>query len=322
MVKVSKLTKRFGPKFALQDVSFTINKGEIVGLLGLNGAGKSTLMNIITGYLSPTGGSVMVGGHDVVQEPLAVKTLVGYLPEQPPLYMDMTVEEYLYFVWQLYRKKGNGRQCIHQVMEMAGVAHVCKRMIRNLSKGYRQRVGIAQAILPQPQVLVLDEPSVGLDPTQVMEIRALIREMAQNMTVILSSHIISEVQQVCSRVLVLNSGRLIADDAPENLARHTRGRQCVMLRIQGKKDQIQPVLSAIPSLVRLEFAGEKETGSADFLLEGSDERDIRVDVFEALSAARLPLLYAYGGELSLEEVFFQLLSQTGKEVQHESHIPS
>lgn len=320
MIEVSKLTKRFGSKFALQDVSFSINKGEIVGLLGLNGAGKSTIMNIITGYLSPTSGMVMVGGHDVVQESLAVKMLVGYLPEHPPLYMDMTVEEYLYFVWQLYRKKGDAKQCIHQVMEMTGVAQVCKRLIRNLSKGYRQRVGIAQAILPQPQLLILDEPSVGLDPTQVMEIRALIREMARNMTVILSSHIIYEVQEICSRVLVINNGKLIADDAPENLAKLKRNEQCIMLRVQGKKDQIQSVLSTIPSLVRLEFEGEKEMGSADFLLEGSKKRDVRVDVFEVLSAARLPLLYSYSAELSLEEVFFQLLNQTGKEVQYESHI--
>lgn len=307
MIEVSGLTKKYGSKQALQDVSFRIDEGEIVGLLGLNGAGKSTTMNIITGYLGPTSGRVVVGGHDVVHEPLAVRALVGYLPEQPPLYMDMTVEEYLHFIWELYRKKGSGKQRIAQVMDMTGLAHVRGRLIRNLSKGYRQRVGIAQAILPEPKVLILDEPSVGLDPTQIVEMRTLIRDVAQNMTVILSSHILSEVQAVCSRVLVLNGGRLIADDTPENLAGLMHNKQRVVLRVQGEKEAIHTALSTIPEVQRLEYVGEKELGSVDFLVEGSDGRDVRVDAFEALSAAKLPLLYTYGGELSLEEVFLQLV---------------
>lgn len=309
MIEIRGLTKKYGPKIALQDVSFSIGEGEIVGLLGLNGAGKSTTMNIIAGYLGPTDGTVLVGGHDVVQESLEVRRLVGYLPEQPPLYMDMTVEEYLRFVWALYRKKGNRKERIDQVMDMTGIAHVRGRLIRNLSKGYRQRVGIAQAILPNPKVLILDEPSVGLDPTQIVEMRALIRDVAQNMTVILSSHILSEVQAVCSRVLVLNGGRLIADDTPENLAGLMHNRHHVTVRVQGQKEDVQSALETIPCLTSITYVGEKELGTADFMLEGSEERDVRVDAFEALAAAHMPLLYTYGGEMSLEKEFLRLVDR-------------
>lgn len=309
MIEIRGLTKKYGPKIALQDVSFSIGDGEIVGLLGLNGAGKSTAMNIIAGYLSPTDGTVLVGGHDVVQESLEVRRLVGYLPEQPPLYMDMTVEEYLRFVWALYRKKGNRNGRIGQVMDMTGITHVRGRLIRNLSKGYRQRVGIAQAILPNPKVLILDEPSVGLDPTQIVEMRTLIRDVAQNMTVILSSHILSEVQAVCSRVLVLNAGRLIADDTPENLSGLMHNRHRVTIRVQGPKEDIQSALKTIPCLLNITYVGEKELGTADFMLEGSAERDVRVDAFEALAAAHLPLLYTCGGDMSLEKEFLRLVDR-------------
>lgn len=309
MIEIRGLTKKYGPKTALQDVSFSIGECEIVGLLGLNGAGKSTTMNIIAGYLGPTDGTVLVGGHDVVQESLEVRRLVGYLPEQPPLYMDMTVEEYLRFVWALYRKKGNRKERIDQVMDMTGITHVRGRLIRNLSKGYRQRVGIAQAILPNPKVLILDEPSVGLDPTQIVEMRALIRDVAQNMTVILSSHILSEVQAVCSRVLVLNGGRLIADDTPENLAGLMHNRHHVKVRVQGQKEDVQSALETIPGLTCLTYVGEQELGTADFMLEGSEERDVRVDTFEALAAAHMPLLYTYGGEISLEKEFLRLVDR-------------
>ena len=309
MIEVNALSKKYGSKQALQDVSFRIGEGEIVGLLGLNGAGKSTTMNILAGCLGPTSGSASINGHDVITDARAARALVGYLPEQPPLYMDMTVQEYLRFVWHLYRGRGSGEARIAHVMQMTGVYQVRARLIRNLSKGYRQRVGIAQAILPDPRVLILDEPSVGLDPTQILEMRSLIREVSQNMTVILSSHILQEVQAVCSRVLVLNEGRLIANDTPQNLASLLHGKRRTVLRVQGGQVEIASALEKIPGVLRIECVGQKECGSWDFLVEGAAERDVRVDAFEALAGARLPILYTYGGETSLEDVFLQLLER-------------
>lgn len=303
------LTKKYGATIALRDVSFSVGEGEIVGLLGLNGAGKSTTMNILTGYLGATSGTARIAGYDVLRDSRKVRALVGYLPEQPPLYMDMTVDEYLRFVWQIYKKRGDGRARMDRVAEMTGIAKVRGRLIRNLSKGYRQRVGVAQAILPEPKVLILDEPTVGLDPTQIIEMRALIREVARDTTVILSSHILSEVQAVCSRVLVLNQGRLIADDAPERLADLVHGKQRAALRVRGERDAVETALKAIPGVRTVELLGQKELGSVDFLVEGADGRDVRVDAFEALSSAKLPLLYTYGSELSLEEVFLRLIER-------------
>ena len=306
MIEVRGLTKRYGRKLAIQDVSFAIGQNEIVGLLGLNGAGKSTTMNIISGYIGPTSGDVRIGDCDILQDSRRARALVGYLPEQPPLYGDMTVEEYLRFVERLYRRRAD-RAHMDRVLEMTGLSGVRGRLIRNLSKGYRQRVGVAQAILPEPRVLVLDEPCVGLDPTQIIEMRTLIRTVSQEMTVILSSHILTEIQAVCSRVLVLNEGRLIADDSPEHLASRMHGRRRTQLRVQGEMEEIRAALANIPGVTRIECAGQREYGSWDFSVEAAGERDVRVDAFEALSAAHLPILTAGTGEGSLECAFIELL---------------
>ncbi len=306
LVEANGLTKRYGRKLAIQDVSFSIGQNEIVGLLGLNGAGKSTTMNILAGYIGPTSGTVRIGDCDLFQDSKRARALVGYLPEQPPLYGDMTVEEYLRFVEKLYCKSS---ECAHmnQVLEMTGLSGVQGRLIRNLSKGYRQRVGVAQAILPRPRVLILDEPCVGLDPTQIIEMRALIRTIVHEMTVILSSHILSEIQAVCSRVLVLNNSRLIADDSPERLSSRMHGRHRTQLRVQGEMEQIRTVLAGIPGVTRIECVGQREWKSWDFSVEAEGERDVRVDAFEALAAARLPILSAGTGEGSLESAFIDLL---------------
>ena len=306
MIEVSHLTKKYGHRLAVEDVSFAVADGGICGLLGPNGAGKSTMMTILTGYLAATSGQVTVAGHPLPEEADAAKKCVGYLPEQPPLYGDMTVEEYLHFVERLYRKRP-GRAHMNQVLEMTGLTGVRGRLIRNLSKGYRQRVGVAQAILPGPRVLILDEPCVGLDPTQIIEMRSLIRTVSQEMTVILSSHILSEIQAVCSRVLVLNNGRLIADDSPERLASRMHGRHRTQLRVQGEMEQIRAALAGIPGVTRIECAGQREWKSWDFSVEAAGERDVRVDAFEALAAAGLPILTAGTGEGSLENAFIELL---------------
>ncbi|HSK69886.1 MAG TPA: ABC transporter ATP-binding protein, partial [Candidatus Limnocylindria bacterium] len=226
MIEATGLSKRYGKKEALRNVSFHVAEGEVVGLLGLNGAGKSTTMNILTGYIGATSGTVRIAGLDVVAEAREARRIVGYLPEQPPLYPDMTVEEYLRFVWRLYQgDRGGRRAAVEKALERTSLTHVRGRLVRNLSKGYRQRVGIAQAILPSPRVLILDEPTIGLDPSQILEVRTLVGEVARGATVILSSHILGEIQAVCSRVLVLNEGRLIADNTPQELAGLLHGGQ-------------------------------------------------------------------------------------------------
>ncbi len=312
MIEVSGLSKKYGDKTALEDVSFSVGEGEIVGLLGLNGAGKSTTMNILAGYIGATSGAVRIAGLDILEQARAVRALVGYLPEQPPLYGEMTVTEQLRFVHRLYGRRGDCAANMERVMHMTGIFEVRGRLIRNLSKGYRQRVGIAQAILPRPKVLILDEPSVGLDPTQVVEMRALIREVAQDTTVILSSHILSEVQAVCGRVLVLNRGRLIADDTPGHLAEIMHGKRRVAVRVLGEEQAVRAALESIEAVASVTCAGHRELGTVDFVVEGAQERDVRVDVFEALARAGLPLLCTYGSELSLEEVFLRLVESDAK----------
>jgi len=307
VIEAVALTKRYGAKLALNGVSFSVAANEVVGLLGLNGAGKTTTMNILAGYLGASSGTARIAGYDVVENSMEARKLVGYLPEQPPLYLDMTVEEYLRFVFKLYRLEGSMSQRIARVSELTGIADVRGRLIRNLSKGYRQRVGIAQAVLPEPKVLILDEPTVGLDPTQIIEIRQLIREVARDTTVILSSHILTEVQAVCSRILVLHRGRLVADDTGEGLAEKVHGKSRVTARARGAEDEVLTALRRIPGLLRLESLGARELGTTDFACEGAEGRDLRVDVFEALAAANLPLLYTYGSECSLEEVFLRVI---------------
>ena len=312
MVEVTALSKKYGDKTALKDVSFRVGEGEIVGLLGLNGAGKSTTMNILAGYIGATSGTVRIAGLDILEQARAVRAMVGYLPEQPPLYGEMTVTEQLQFVRRLYGRGADGAVRMEEVMRMTGIFEVRGRLIRNLSKGYRQRVGIAQAILPRPKLLILDEPTVGLDPTQVVEMRALIRQVACDTTVILSSHILSEVQAVCGRVLVLNRGRLIADDTPGRLAQVMHGKRRVAVRVRGEDQAVRAALEGIACVESVECVGQQELGAVDFIVEGAQERDVRVDVFEALSRANLALLHTYASELSLEEVFLRLVESDAK----------
>lgn len=306
MIETRHLTKRYGATAALDDVSFTVPKGQVLGLLGLNGAGKSTTMNIIAGCLAPTEGQVLVAGVDMAREPAKAKRHIGYLPEIPPLYVDMKVGEFLTFVHGLKKLKGDRKAAVSAAAERAGVGHVLGRLIRNLSKGYRQRVGLAAALLGDPEVLILDEPTVGLDPTQIIEIRNLIAQLGRERTVILSSHILTEVQSVCERVIVLDRGRVVADDMPQRLEQSMRG-GCLSLLVEGAPEAVLPVLEAVPAIGAVRCLDQREDGVWAYEAQGREGADIRRDLFFALSGAGLPLLASHGAGATLEEVFLRLV---------------
>lgn len=311
MLTVEGVSKRFGPTVAVQDLSFTVEQGEIFGLLGPNGAGKTTTLRLITGYMPPTTGRIKVAGFDVATAPLAVKQRLGYLPENPPLYPELTVREYLGFAASLkgLRRQGLVRE-VARVMEEAGVADVAGRLIGNLSRGYRQRVGLAQALLGSPELLVLDEPTVGLDPVQIAEMRRLIKELAVQHTVILSSHILPEVNQLCQRVLILNQGRIAAQGTPASLAAATGGRQ-LEVTVKGPVAEVAALLAALPGVrtVRQADGRPGQEPAATYFLELLPGEDVREELFFALAARGWPLLEMRRHQLSLEEVFLQLVTE-------------
>lgn len=310
MIEVSHLTKRYGNHLALSDLSFTIPNGQIYGLLGPNGAGKSTTMNILTGCLAATSGEVRIDGVDIFEDPMAAKRHLGYLPEQPPVYMDRTPWEYLRFV---ARAKGvkNLAQEVDRVMDLTQIADVRDRLIRNLSKGYRQRVGIAQAILGDPDIIILDEPTVGLDPRQITEIRELIQKLGENKTVILSSHILGEVQAVCERLLILSKGKLVACDTPANLEKQMSSASALEIDVCASAEQAEKLLSRLPNVQS--FKGKGTADRCQIRLETEKEHleDLSKAVFFALAEARTPILAMTPTKASLEDIFLELTE--GKE---------
>ena len=309
MIEVSGLTKTYGNKRGITDISFTINEGEIVGFLGPNGAGKSTTMNVITGYLSATAGAAKVAGIDILENPLEAKKHIGYLPQDPPLYLDMTVEEYLNFIYDIkgVKKEDESRKAhIDRICEMVGITQVRSRVIGNLSGGYKQRCGLAQALVGDPDVLILDEPTVGLDPKQIIEIRNVIKDLGRNRTIILSTHILQEVSAVCERVLVINNGRLVADDTPTHLSALLTGEHKLEYRIAGPKDKIVQVLRSVDGVKVVTPTIEAEPGAFEYLVESAEHLDVRKLIFSALSRAGYPVLLLKNQDLSLEDVFIQL----------------
>ena len=309
MIEVSGLTKTYGNKRGITDISFTINEGEIVGFLGPNGAGKSTTMNVITGYLSATAGAAKVAGIDILENPLEAKKHIGYLPQDPPLYLDMTVEKYLNFIYDIkgVKKEDESRKAhIDRICEMVGITQVRSRVINNLSGGYKQRCGLAQALVGDPDVLILDEPTVGLDPKQIIEIRNVIKDLGRNRTIILSTHILQEVSAVCERVLVINNGRLVADDTPTHLSALLTGEHKLEYRIAGPKDKIVGVLRSVDGVKVVTPTIEAEPGAFEYLVESAEHLDVRKLIFSALSRAGYPVLLLKNQDLSLEDVFIQL----------------
>lgn len=300
MIKITNLTKRYGPKEAVRGISFEVKKGEIVGFLGPNGAGKSTTMNVLTGYLSASGGSASIAGFDVLDDAIEARRHIGYLPEQPPLYFDMTVDEYLNFVYELKSAKQPRKRHLDHICELVGLSHVRRRLIKNLSKGYKQRVGIAQALVGDPDVLILDEPTVGLDPNQIVEIRNLIKNLGETRTVILSTHIIPEVAAVCERVIVINDGLIVADDKTENLMHNIGGENKFSAQVDGDPAKIVDVLRGVEGVTDVAY----DNGS--FILTADEGADIRKNVFYAAAEADLPLLSFAPVDVSLEAVFARL----------------
>lgn len=310
MIEIKNLTKKYGQIKAVDDVSFRVEKGEILGFLGPNGAGKSTTMNILTGYLPSTAGTAKVCGYDVMENPREVKKHIGYLPEQPPLYTDMTVNDYLNFVsdLKLVSKKKKKSQ-LNDIIELSKISEVRYRLIKNLSKGYRQRVGLAQALIGSPDVLVLDEPTIGLDPKQIIEIRKLIKALGKEHTIILSSHILPEVSAVCERVVIINKGKIVAVDTPQNLSKGFSGSTKLLIKIAGPKGTVNNVLKGIYGIKHIEAQAPKENEVTEFVLETAPDIDVRRPVFFELAKGGYPILELRSLDLTLEEIFLQLITE-------------
>ena len=306
MIEVTELSKRYGTHLAVENVSFSIDKGEVVGFLGPNGAGKSTIMNILTGYLSLTQGKVEIDGFDIVENPEEAKRRIGYLPEIPPLYIDMKVKEYLGFIYDLKKVKFPKGPHIDEIMRLVKIDGVKNRLIKNLSKGYRQRVGFAQALIGNPDVLILDEPTVGLDPKQIIEIRNLIGKLGKNHTIILSSHILSEIQAVCKRVIIINKGQIIADDTPDSLSYKLSSDHSLVARIACNEDDMLVALSSVKGVKRVTSLGKKESGAYDFNIVPEDGEDIRAAVFKRVAERGKTLLSLSSNDISLEQIFLRL----------------
>jgi ABC-2 type transport system ATP-binding protein len=306
MLTVQGVTKVYGSRKAVDNISFALGDHEILGFLGPNGAGKSTTMNIIAGYTSSTEGTVTVNGKEILDDPIGCKKQIGYLPERPPLYPDMAVNAYLSFMFDLKKVKLPKKEHIAEVCAAVGVSEVRNRIIKNLSKGYQQRVGLAQAMLGDPGILILDEPTVGLDPKQILEVRDLIREAGKRRAVIFSSHILQEIQAVCERIIVINNGALIADDTPDNLSRAASGDSRLLLAADGPAEEMKAALAELPGMRRVEFRGPGGDGGFEFALESGEGVDPRRELFRLLAAKNWPVLSLRKSGMSLEDVFLRL----------------
>ena len=309
MVEVKNLTKRFGGIKAVDDITFTANDGEILGFLGPNGAGKSTTINMITGYISSTSGTVTIDGYDILENPKEAKSRIGYLPEIPPLYVDMTVRKYLEFMFDLKKVSLPKVEHISEVMKLVGLTAVQERIIKHLSKGYKQRVGFAQALLGNPPVLILDEPTVGLDPKQIIEIRNLIKSLGKKHTVIFSSHVLSEISATCDRIIVISNGKLVADAKTSELSSSISGEQKLALEIEGTQSVVLNGLKNIPGVIRVKKLRDLNESLGRYVVEYQNGIDIRREVFNAMARNNCTILDMQSGNETLEEAFLKLVTQ-------------
>lgn len=307
MIEVKSLTKQYGNTKAVDNLSFTVEQGQIYGFLGPNGAGKSTTMNILTGYIAPSMGEVLINGHNILDEPEAARKCIGYLPEIPPVYPEMTVEEYLSFAAGLKKiSKKEQEEMIYNVMEMTNIMSMKKRLIRNLSKGYRQRTGLAQALLGYPEIIILDEPMVGLDPKQIIEIRELIRGLGKKHTVILSSHILSEISAICDHIMIISHGNLVASDTPDNLVHLMKGSEALELTVEAKETDIRRVLDGVQRIDSCEVKPSDEEEACDVILKTTGGTDLRRKLFYLFAEQKMPVLRMQQTRISLEDVFLEL----------------
>ena len=310
MIKVENLVKRFGSNYAVNDVSFEIGEGEIVGLLGPNGAGKSTTMNILTGYLSSTSGSVWIDGINIAEDPISAKKCIGFLPEQPPLYPDMTVIEYLNFVYDLKKCDLPREPHLEEIMSVVKLGEVKKRLIKNLSKGNKQRVGIAEALIGDPKVIIFDEPTIGLDPKQVIAVRNLMRTLAKSHTVILSTHILAEVQAVCERVIIINKGKIIADEHTDDIVRTIEDGYRYKVKLCGPEREVLTAIKRINGVKSIETTGERDADSIAFIVESNSGIDVRKPIFNTAVQYGWPIIGMEPYGTDLESVFIRLVDRS------------
>ncbi len=313
MIKISHLVKNYGAFTAVDDISFEVAKGEVIGFLGPNGAGKSTTMNMITGYLSSTSGSIKIGGADILDDPLSAKRLIGYLPEQPPLYLDMTVDEYLTFAYDLKNCKLDKEKHLAEICEVVKINDVRRRLIKNLSKGYKQRVGIAQALIGNPPVIIFDEPTIGLDPKQIIEIRNLIRTLGKEHTVILSTHILQEVQAVCDRIVIINKGKIVADELTENISRAVENTRRFNVKISGPQRDVLALLRNLPGICYAEVLAVRDGDAYTYMIESEVGIDIRKKLFWALAERKWPLIGLEALGMNIEDIFIAVVDKTAPE---------
>jgi ABC-2 type transport system ATP-binding protein len=309
VIEIKEIEKYYAGKKALDKINFTVNKGEILGFLGPNGAGKSTTMNIITGYIAPTNGTALIDGFDIIKESKKAKSKIGYLPEQPPLYVDMTVKSYLSFMYDLKKVNLNKQEHINEICEKVGISDVYNRIIKKLSKGYKQRIGIAQALIGYPPVIILDEPTVGLDPKQIISIRNLIKGLAQKHTVIFSSHILSEIRAVCSRILVINKGKIVADNPAELLSGASRMSNKIIAHIDGNTEKAQEIMKGVEGVLEINDITHKGDDIYEYIVTFEKGCDIRREMFKALAQNDMPIIKFDIVEPSLEDVFIELTSR-------------
>lgn len=321
MIEVNNLVKRYGDHTAVDHLSFKIEKGKIYGFLGPNGAGKSTTMNMITGYIASTEGTVKIDGHDILEEPEAAKKCIGYLPEQPPVYFDMTVLEYMKFVADLKKiPRDKKTAMIEEVMDMVKISDMRNRLIKNLSKGYRQRVGLAEAIMGYPEVIILDEPTVGLDPKQIIEIRELIKNLKKKHTVILSSHILSEVSAVCDYVLIISHGKLVASDTPDNLGKLAEGSNTLEMMVKGDREKIEQGLRAVEGIHEITLVHDDKQNLWNAKVTTEEQNDVREKVFYKMAELNCPIYEMHFKKVSLEEIFLELTAADQTEMSKSDEI--
>ena len=313
MIEIKNLVKRYGDHVAVNDITFSIESGEIVGFLGPNGAGKTTTMSILTGCLSSTSGSATINGIDIFDNPQEAKKQIGYLPEFPPLYLEMTVMEYLNFVYELKSCTMDREKHLSEICEKVKLTHVANRIIRNLSKGYRQRVGIAQALIGNPKVIIFDEPTVGLDPKQIIEIRTLIKELGKDHTVILSTHILPEVQMVCDRIVIINQGKIVADEKTEDIEKVVLGSRQIQLKVCGPAKEVQNAIKGLTGIKYCEVIGEREMQSTAFLIESTPGVDMRKSIFNLCASRAWPIIGMEAVGLNLEDIFISVVDEQSEE---------
>ena len=318
MIEVENVTKKYGNFTAVDNISFTVNDGEVVGFLGPNGAGKSTTMNMITGFIEPTEGTIKVNGYDVSKQPSKAKSQIGYMPEGVPLYNDLTVKEFVTYMAELKKvPRKERKERIAKTLNETGIEDVANKLIRNLSRGYKQRVSLAGALVSNPEVIILDEPTVGLDPKQITEIRQLIKKLGKNHTVILSSHILSEVSQICEKVIIINKGKIIAVDTPDNLEKKTESQNVILLTVEDKKNNMEKLEKDIPEMTECKFVKDNDDGTKQYMIKSKVEFDLRKKLFEILPKKEITIFELKNAEKSLEDAFITIIDTNTKEREQE-----